>query len=171
MSYAMTGLRMTLRSAADRCVTVPPRLRKKIVHSAADVVQADEERAQLGVADDGESRRIGLDALELVEVETERVGHDRLDDVAVAADEVRGLRREPVVPLPNRGHGPVLRFGQGLSAGEPGGARLRLDDLPEVLLGQFLEPAAGPLAVPDFAEPLVGLDAQAVTAGQDRLRG
>ena len=57
-----------------------------------------------------------------------------------------------------------------LRAREDGGARVGLHDLPERLLGQFLERAAGPVAVAALADPLVGDDLLVATGGDD-LRG
>lgn len=84
----------TLRAAADGRVPRPesvfpgtflPRRRRQTGHVAAGVVDADDERPRLGVPDRGQRRRVGLDALELVQVQAEGVGDDRLDDVAVTA--------------------------------------------------------------------------------------
>src|SRR3569833_1798134 len=171
MSYAMTGMRTTLRSATDRRVTVLAGLRKKIVDFPAVVIQADDEGPHLGVTDHRQRRRVGLDALDLVLVETERVRDDRLDDVAVAAHEERRVGLEAGVPLAYGRHRAVLGVGHRLTAGEPHRTGVCLDDLPEVLLGQVLQPPAGPVAVLDLAEPVVGTQFEAVAPGLDRLGG
>ena len=57
----------------------------KAARSRADVVRAQHVRTRLGVADDRDRARVDDDALELVEVQAERVGQDGLDHVAVTA--------------------------------------------------------------------------------------
>src|SRR5690242_6185144 len=81
-------------------------------------------------------RRVDEDPLELVQVQAQRVGQDRLDDVAVAARDPDVVRGEPGVPVPHRGDGPRGHLGQRLPAGEPSGGRLALHDGPERLLGE-----------------------------------
>ena len=77
---------------------------------------------------------------------------------AVGADQVADGGDRP------RGHP-----GERLAAGEPGRGRVLLDHAPELLLGEVLERAAGPLAVVHLGEPVVGLDRQPERVGQ-RLR-
>src|SRR5512145_1515049 len=47
------------------------------------VVQVHDERTAIGVCDDGDRSRVHDDALERIEVQAERICHDRLDHVAV----------------------------------------------------------------------------------------
>lgn len=157
------------------------------VDRAADVVEAHEEGAGGGVADGGQGAGVGDDALELVEVEAERVGDDRLDDVAVGADEVHGGGGgggQPVVPVANGRDRPRRHRGQGLAAGEAGGAGVVLHDRPVGVAPQVVEVAAGPVPVVALGEPLVlgdrgsggrgdrrgGLDAPLHRAGDDGVQ-
>ena len=61
---------------------------------AAGVVDADDEGPGLGVGDHRDRRRVDDDPLELVQVQAQRVGEDRLDDVAVAAGQPDGVGAE-----------------------------------------------------------------------------
>ena len=108
---------------------------------AAGVVDADDERPGLGVGDHRDRRRVDDDPLELVEVQAQRVGQDRLDDVAVAAGQPDGVGAELRVPVADGGDRAGLRLRQPLplGAGEDRGRRVLLHDLPERLLGQLLD--------------------------------
>src|SRR5262245_47588617 len=95
----MTAMIQTLRAAAHRRVTVPGVLGYQTGHISPYVVEPHDEGPHARVTDHRERGRIGLDALELVQVQPERVGDDRLDDVAVRADGVDGVLAEPGVPV------------------------------------------------------------------------
>src|SRR5262245_21347088 len=128
----------------------------------AGVVDVEYERAMGGVLDDADRTRSDHDALELVEVQAERVGDHGLDDVAVADGHPDPLRADLVlnlgVPAPDRREGPRLHLDHPLAAGEESGARMLLDGLPELVLREVLEPMAGPLAVTALGQPLVPPD-------------
>ena len=113
-----------------------------------------------GVAHDRDRRRVDVQPLEQVEVHAERVGQHRLDQVAVADRDpdgpgaVLGLDRR--VPAAYGVHDAGLHRRQRLAAGERGGGRLGLHDLPERLLGQLLQRPALPLAVVALGQAPVG---------------
>src|SRR5262245_30043632 len=129
---------------------------------AAGVVDVEYERALRGVLDDADRARADDDALELVQVQTERVGHHGLDDVAVAdghPDPVRAdLGLDLGVRAPDRREGSGLHLHHRLAAREQHGARMLLDGLPELLLREVLQPKAGPVAVAALDQTLVAPD-------------
>ena len=107
---------------ADRGVVAPccrrraallRRRRRQPGQVAGVGVGAEDEGAGLGVAHDRHRRRVDVDALEEVEVRAERVGQDRLDDVAVAhrepdrAGAVLGLDRARRGGVRRRPRGPA----------------------------------------------------------------
>ena len=119
MSYAMTGMRTTLRSATDGRVTVLAGLRKKIVDFPAVVVQADHEGTHLGVTDHGHASagsawmrwnwsRCSPRASATIDLMMSPWLHTR--NVA--------SRLEAVVPLAYGGHGAVLGVGQASPPGK-----------------------------------------------------
>ena len=104
----------------------------------------------------------------------QRVGDDRLDDVAVSTRQPQRvaavLLGQPRVVLTDRGDGAGLHLGQPLAAGEHRRAGMRLDHRPQRLLDQLAELAAGPFAVVDLGEPVVDVDLDAERCGE-RLDG
>src|SRR6266566_2985767 len=112
---AARGTRGT-RSTPDRGVTVGVavlvRRPRETSHIASGVVEADQERPQPGVPDDGERAGIDLDPLEQVEMNSKAIRNDRLDDISVRAHHVAGVPAQLRVPLAHRAHRAVLHLGQ-----------------------------------------------------------
>src|SRR5260370_6909536 len=104
------------------------------------VVEAEQERPQLGVPDDGERAGIDLDPLEQVEMYSQAIRNNRLDHVSVRTDDVAGVAPKLRVPVPHRADRAVLHVGQGLAARpwESRSARMRLHPPPSPVLGLLL---------------------------------
>ena len=132
-----------------------------------------------GVAHDRDRRRVDVQPLEQVEVHAQRVGQQRLDQVAVADRGPHGagavLLLDRRVPAAYGVHDARLHRTQRLAARERGRRRLGLHDLPERLLGELLQRAALPLAVVALGQALVGdhpeLAARLPLCAQHGLRG
>ena len=173
----------------------PPRCRRRRRTAAADAVLPAPARALRGapgsrgrcrcrwprttngrsarVADDAHRGRVDDDPLELVEVHAERVGEHRLDDVAVRDDDVDGVVAEPGVPVAHGVDGAGLHVAHRLAAlaGERHRRRVRLDDLPQRVLGELLQLTAGPVAVAHLADPLVDVPLDRVVPGEQQVGG
>ncbi len=108
-------------------------------------------------------------------MEAEGVGDQGLDDVAVGAQDVRGvlavLLGDAGVPLPDRLGGAVVHVAHGLAARERGGRGVLLDDLHERFAAQFGEFAARPVPVVALVDPLLLVDREAGPGGQQRGEG
>lgn len=140
----------------------------------AGVVDVQHKRAQLGVPDHADRRRVGGDPLEAVQVDAVRVGDHRLDDVAVCARHPQRvgamLCRQPPIVFPDRRHRARLHLRQALTAGEYRRAGVGLHHLPQGLAHQLADLAARPFAVVHFGEPVVDERRQTQRVGQ-RLEG
>ena len=172
------------RAAADRRITVcwltlgravgmPVRTWHEVVHPTPSVVHPDQERPQWRVPDHGQRAGIGLDPLTLVEVQSQAIGDDGLDDISVRADEIGSVLTEPGIPVPDRSHRPVLHVRHGLAvrARERHRARVGLDHAPKLLAHQLLQRLAGPVPVAALPHPVLGEDLLAVPGRRDRRRG
>jgi hypothetical protein len=108
----------------------------EVFHPTPCVVHPDEERPQRRVSDHGQRAGIGLDPLALIEVQSQAIGDDGLDDITVGADQVYGILAEPGVPIPDRGHRPVLhvRHGFPVRTWERHRARVRLHHAPKLFV-------------------------------------
>ena len=128
----------TTPSVAERPGPSLPRREHRQV--AADIVHPGHERPLRGVAHDRDRTRVDLDALEQVQVHTERVGQDRLDHVAVGDGHVGGASRPVGGSI--AGCAAIARaciVGQRLPAGERDAAGVVLHHLPQRVLGQDLQ--------------------------------
>ena len=145
----------------------------EVIHPAPSVVHPDQEGPQRRVPDHGQRAGIGLDPLALVEVQSQAICDDGLDDISVRADEIGSVLAEPGIPFPDRGHRPVLHVRHGLAvrAGERNRARVGLHHAPERLLRQLLQRLAGPVPVAALPHPVVGEDLLAIPGRRDRRRG
>ena len=76
------------------------------------------------------------------------------------------LLGQPRVVLTNRGDSASLNLGQSFAAGEHRRAGMRLHHRPQRLFEQIAERAAGPFAVVDFGEPVIGADLDTERGGQ-----
>ena len=132
-----------------------------------------DERSQRRVGDDAHRRRVDHQPLELVEVHAEGVGEHRLDDVAVRDDDVDGVVAEPGVPVAHGVDRAGLHVAHRLAAlaRERHRRRVRLDDLPERVLGELLQLAAGPVAVAHLAQPVVDVPLHRVVPGEHQVGG
>ena len=168
-SRATTDRRITVRRAAG----VPVRTWHEVVHPTPSVVHPDQEGPQRRVPDHGQRAGIGLDPLALVEVQSQAIGDNGLDDISVRADEIGSVLSEPGIPVPDRGHRPVLHVRHGLSVrpGERHRARVGLDHAPELLARQLFQRLAGPVPVAALPDPVLGDDLLAVPGRRDRRRG
>ena len=145
----------------------------EVIHPTPSVVHPDQEGPQRRIPDHGQRAGIGLDPLALVEVQSQAIGDDGLDDISVRADEIGSVLAEPGIPVPDRGHRPVLHVRHGLPvrAGERHRARVGLHHAPELLLRQLLQRLAGPVPVAALPHPVLGDDLLAVPGRRDRRRG
>ena len=92
-----------------------------------------------------------------------RVGHDRLDDVAVRDRHPGGVGTELGVPAAHGVDGPGLHRQHGLPTGEGHRAGVCLDGLPERFLGQGLQLTARPVAVAALPQPIVDVPGRLAT--------
>ena len=113
--------------------------------------------AEVGVGHDAHRARVDDEPLELVEVHARARRRARLDDVAVRHDGVDRVVAEPGVPVAHGVDGAGLHVAHRLAAlaGERHRRRVRLHDLPQRVLGELLQLAAGPVAVAHLADPVV----------------
>ncbi len=140
----------------------------------ACVIRSENEGTQFRIADDADGAGIHGDALELVEVDPEGIGDDRLDDVAVAHCNVDCLLAKSSIPVSDRADSAVLHLCERLSPrpGEHGGTGMRLHDAPHRFLRQFLERPAGPVAIVALAEAFIGVSFDGATlSGCDDISG
>src|ERR1022692_714986 len=72
------------------------------------VIHPQQEWPQRRVADHAERARVNLDPLVHVQVQTQAIGEDRLDHIAMRANRIHRVPAEPAVPVPYRLHRPVL---------------------------------------------------------------
>lgn len=107
----------------------------------------------------------------MIQVQTQGIRQDRLDDVTVTDDSVDRVGADGPVPLTNTGHRPVLHCREGLTLGEHGGRGMRLDDLPEGVPRQLLERQTCPRPVVALPDAIVEMSGDSVSPRQDDVGG